>query len=336
MIKQIKKNKLHIFSFMLVIISIVLSFFIIAQKTNQNKNLEYIELKENVTDYYFVKQYGTIVIRLENDEIWEISKDSESKFISSDIRYIAECSSNGSELLIICNNGDIYYDADRNYQGVKIGNIAGAISGSISSIGLEKYIMIVTEDGDLYAYAMDQNGTLENYDKEFVDQLTKVDGIPKVKKVVALNENTLILTNNGEIYHSGDYNSITVRTEFQECYSEINYIDIAYGQTSAYALDDEGIVYTNDTKERNGNNYMDFTENKAYENIVSMCVNQDFAAFLNEEQKIYYNGTYYPGKAVENFEGRPFAFHGTEEIILHGHYIYMIKEGKAYIKDLSR
>ena len=69
---------------------------------------------------------------------------------------------------------------------------------------------------------------------------------------------------------------------------------------------------------------MDFTQNKAYENIITMKVNYNFSAFLSNTGKIYYNGTYYPKKAVVDFEGRPFSFIGTEEIVLSHNFLYMI------------
>ena len=277
MIKQIKQKKWCTFLIMIVLIIIIASVFIIIRKANENKNLEYIELKENVKDYYFVKQYGTLLLRFDNDETWEIGKDTESKFISSDIRYIAECTINGSELLIIYNNGDIYYDSERNYQGIKITNIPNAMNVSIGSRFYDKYIAIVTEEGDLYTYKANLSDIMGK--EEHVERFIKVEGIPKVKKVICYREITLILTEDGDIYYSDDLNGITKETVIKKCQADFRYSDIGCGRWGAYALDESGVVYKEGRKERDGDYYMDFTQNKAYENIITMKVNYNFSAF---------------------------------------------------------
>lgn len=188
---------------------------------------------------------------------------------------------NKGRSLIIKQDGTIFLDQTGGFNGKKIGKVPGAIMGDFS----EHHVAVVTKDGELFMYGENKNGEIGQEGTVILNQFTKINNIPYVRKVVCGEIYSCILSSEDELWISGKLGT--------------NQWELFTKQTTTYPIKDvDGGEYTIFYLDTMGDLYCFGTYPIEYEslngkveglsNIQFISVARGNTAVIDKEGNIYY------------------------------------------------
>ncbi|NLL74069.1 MAG: hypothetical protein GX237_11155 [Clostridiales bacterium] len=187
--------------------------------------------------------------------------------------------------LIIYSDGSIYIDETGGLEGNYIGEIEGAISGDASAY----HAAIITAKGEVYICgknSSENSNILGSGNRYELDEFQLIELSEKVVKVDCGLFNTLLLTENGGLYWSGDLMDKYTYT-FKKHEESEDIIDIHSNDYTSFVLHKDGDV----TGFGSGSDFCFLAvDTHGFNNIISFSVSANNAIGINNKGELFYCG----------------------------------------------